>query len=156
MKDVKREYGDEDGDWWGTSYDALIEAMEFDEVLLDVSDDDYQGDSFVLVYKLGQWGFLQYGWGSCSGCDAAQAVSSQEEANKLRDDLYYGIKWFDNYQDWVLWIESGDHKLNWYGHDETFEKFFAQATELIEKNREVSDQELRSVVSSIQTVVRSE
>lgn len=112
-------------DSWGVGYEDLIETMEFDEILVDCSDNDYQGETFTLVRKVGQYGVLNYGWGSCSGCDAAQAVTSGAEANTLRDDLYHGIRWFDTGEELFAWVD-GDHDLQWYGHDSAFQAFLRE------------------------------
>ena len=42
------------------------------KVLVQEDDEDYQGDTFVLLEKDSKYGFLNIGWGSCSGCDAVQ------------------------------------------------------------------------------------
>lgn len=149
MKDVAY-----DPNGYGVSYQALIDTMEFDDVLVEESDDDYQGDTYMLVDKLGRYGFLLFGWGSCSGCDAAQAVSSQAEANELRNQLYSDVKWFDTAREMIAWFEGGDHKLKFYGHDDTFEKFTAAALAILESRAEVTDEEVAQAVQSIQTSVR--
>lgn len=121
MRDVKWSE-----DSWGIGYEDLIETMEFEEILIDCSDDDYQGETYMLVSKLGQYGVFNYGWGSCSGCDAAQAVSSGTEANELRDDLYHSIRWFDTGAELYEWAETADHDLQWYGHDSAFKTFLRE------------------------------
>lgn len=123
MRDVK--WGE---DSWGVSYEDLIETMEFEEILVDCTDNDYQGSTFMLVRKLGQYGVLNYGWGSCSGCDAAQAVSSAAEANELRDDLYHSIRWYDTGEELFEWVD-GDHDLQWYGHDDAWPTFLRELNE---------------------------
>lgn len=109
MKDLT-DYGNE---YW--SYDDLINSMEV-ERLVEVTDDDYQGDTRALVRKDGSYGFLMFGWGSCSGCDALQAVESDlAEATKLRDKLYAEIHWesdaaamaaFLRDKDWALTFDD--------------------------------------------------
>lgn len=145
MKDVKFE-----GDYGGVDYNDLIETMEFSAIPVEESDNDYQGDTFMLVTKLDQIGVLTYGWGSCSGCDAAQAVSSQAEANQLRDDLYYGTRWFDTTADALAWVEDyNGQQLQWYGHSEAFKMFVQKAKEWLEANDHPSEDEIKSAVESI-------
>ena len=56
---------------WKTDYTSILN--QFGYIVIKVDDDDYQGDSRVLYegYK-DEVGYLQFGWGSCSGCDALQ------------------------------------------------------------------------------------
>lgn len=120
--------GDEDPYRWGVGYSELIAAMEFDRELIDVTDNDYQGDTYMLVRKVGQYGVLTFGWGSCSGCDSAEAVTSLEEANALRDEIYHDIRWFDTAEELYAWVDS-DHQLQHYGHDRAFGRFIAELQE---------------------------
>lgn len=61
--------------------------------LLEASDDDCQGDTFAVVEKDGQFGYLQFGWGSCSGCDALQACDTQEEVADLAEHMRSSVVW---------------------------------------------------------------
>ena len=58
-----------------TTYRDLIASMGV-ENLLQVDDNDYQGDSRILVRDYHRYGLLLFGWGSCSGCDAPRMYSS--------------------------------------------------------------------------------
>ena len=70
---------------------------EFGKIIIKVEDGGYQGDT-LLVYKneKNQFGFLSFGWGSCSGCDALQACDTVEDLQELMDHLYNSIIWFDS------------------------------------------------------------
>jgi hypothetical protein len=125
---------------WGTSYDALIETMGYD---------DYQGDTFLLVRKGERYGVLMYGWGSCSGCDAAQAVGSLKEANELRDQLYNGITWNDSLEDLTKWLAGDDEELQWYGHRDTYKKFVAKVEKHLTEHL-VADDEVAAALATIQ------
>lgn len=76
------------------SYTDIINSFEF-EVLLRIDDDDYQGDTRVLFKdrKTNKIGYLLFGWGSCSGCDALEGCCSWEELEELQLSLYNSIKW---------------------------------------------------------------
>lgn len=93
MKPISDVYPDagEYGYFGVYDYGPLIESIGH-EVLVKVDDDDYQGDSNVLFRRAdGAFGYLNFGWGSCSGCDALQACDSYEDLESLRNSLVAGI-----------------------------------------------------------------
>lgn len=73
-------------------------------------DGDYSGDSVILFRRPsdGAFGILEYGWGSCSGCDALQGCDTVEEVNDLRDSLFESIKWFDSATACLEYVKSKD------------------------------------------------
>jgi hypothetical protein len=113
---------------YGPSYTDLIDSMEV-ENLLQVDDDDYQGDSRVLLRDGDRYGLLTFGWGSRSGCDALQAAEGNDtEVRELRDDLWRAIHWEDSAAAlltyiartrWLTYIEGKDWSLD-YSHDPEF------------------------------------
>lgn len=74
-----------------SDYIPLIDSMG--DVLAQWDENDYQGDSVVVLSRQGQFGVLVFGWGSCSGCDALQACGTWEEVNDLRRELFDSIRW---------------------------------------------------------------
>lgn len=89
-------------------YDVLEASFGLSE-LARADDDDWQGDSVVLLRSAdGRLGILEYGWGSCSGCDALQACDTVEEVNDLRDSLFESIKWFDSATACLEYVKSKD------------------------------------------------
>lgn len=86
-------------DRWASmpNYDQIVAT--FGRVLVETSDGDYQGDSLYLITDETRFGILTFGWGSCSGCDALEACSSQSDLDSLQDDLEKSIVWFDNHAD---------------------------------------------------------
>lgn len=55
---------------------------------------DYQGDLvFIVSDSIGRTGVAIAGYSSCSGCDALQACSSQEEYDLLLDAVVNSIFW---------------------------------------------------------------
>lgn len=119
------------------NYEALIESFEVD-ILLDEHDDDYQGDSFYLLRDAdGRYGYLVFGWGSCSGCDAFAASSddvwSGEDPSALidlRDSLWDDVSWFDSLDDLRAYFKENDVKLQWYGHRSAFKVFLERVNDL--------------------------
>jgi hypothetical protein len=110
---------------WGCSYSALIE--KFATVELEKSDADYSGDSFMIVRDAGEPGFLKFGWGSCSGCDALQACDSYAEIAKLMSSLASGVVWFASDDEMRKWMTKHDWKGEWCYGDATLQAFLAEA-----------------------------
>lgn len=78
-------------------------------ILLEVSDDDYQGDTRLLLRDAeGRWGYLRFGWGSCSGCDSLQACDSLPELSDLRDELARGVHWEADPYALAYWLAHRD------------------------------------------------
>lgn len=110
-------------------YDPIIRS--FGEVLVQVDDDDYIGDTRVLLRKDGRYGFLNFGWGSCSGCDALQASDSYEEIDELIDDLENDIKWFDTLANAQAYIANDEERQgSYYYHEAEWDKFKAAVAEV--------------------------
>lgn len=78
-------------DYCESNYNPMLE--QFGEIIIQVDDRDYQGDSRLLYKKENMYGYLQFGWGSCSGCDALQACETYEDLQQLSDCLERSIQW---------------------------------------------------------------
>ena len=63
MRPITEVYSDES--YFG-DYQPLLESFEYD-ILLQIDDNDYQGDSRLLFKDGDRFGILTFGWGSCSG-----------------------------------------------------------------------------------------
>ena len=95
MKNIKDVFPNADKDMWfyvEGGYEAILESFEY-EILLKKDYGSYQGDTLVLFKDNNKYGFLNFGWGSCSGCDALAACSDYEDLRKLRDGLHNDIVW---------------------------------------------------------------
>jgi len=116
----------------GYDYNELIDTMKV-EIYVQADDQDYQGDSIYLIRKRNAnadgekyFGILVFGWGSCSGCDSAQAVENAQEATALRNDLYNGIVWVGSTLDDVRrYVDKRDWKGTWL-NDNLVKDFQAQ------------------------------
>ena len=95
-------------------YTPIINS--FGDILFTLSDDDYSGDTFVLYYTGGEWGYLEFGWGSCSACDALQGCSTWEEAEELYSQLQDKILRFYKTKDILNYFMNHD----WCGEKKTF------------------------------------
>jgi hypothetical protein len=126
MKKAKEIYDEKDSYCW---YDYNPMLKEFGEIVVKVDDEDYQGDSRVL-YKYGdKYGWLQFGWGSCSGCDALQGCREIEEVQELMDDLKGRIVWFDNKAEASKFFEEHDWSGDYTGRDENQKEFIEKCLE---------------------------
>lgn len=99
-------------------YQPILES--FGEILIQVDDNDYQGDSRVLLHSDLGYGVLIFGWGSCSGCDSLQSCSSYDEIDNLIKDMFNDTKWFKSLEECQTWAKNRDWELQYSFHcDET-------------------------------------
>lgn len=88
-------------------YAPLIKSLG--DVIIQHDTDDYQGDTLVLYdYGNDNYGYLCFGWGSCSGCDALQDCETYQEVAKLRDKLKSSITMFDSRQACLNFMKHHD------------------------------------------------
>lgn len=112
-----------------SDYDPIIQS--FGDVLVQVDDNDYSGDTRALLRKDGRYGFLNFGWGSCSGCDGLQACSSYEDVEDLITSLKGDIKWFDTLAQAQAYIANDEERQgSYYYHQEEWEKFKTAVAEV--------------------------
>lgn len=108
-------------------YESLIDSMGY-EIVLQVDDNDYQGDSRTLLRDGERWGFLSFGWGSCSGCDALQAVEGDlDEMTKLRDSLAADVHWEPDRSEMHRYLAEKDWGLEFFGHRQETDEFVRRA-----------------------------
>lgn len=111
-------------------YQPMID--EFGKIILQESDDAYQGSTWVLYQDNDRIGFLRFGWGSCSGCDALQACESFDEIQTLMDELWQSIMWFDSSKDALKFFKEHDWEGDWDNSIESSNIFVKKAIELLE------------------------
>jgi hypothetical protein len=130
MKTAKELFSSEKED--GIEYaDYQPILNEFGEILLQVDDSDYQGDSRLLYRDNNKIGYLNFGWGSCSGCDALQACDTIEEVQDLMDYLYNMIKWFDSKKEALNFFNNHDWKGDYSYNEEEQIEFINKAKEIL-------------------------
>lgn len=106
---------------WIYDYQPILNAIG--NVLIQVDDDDYQGDSRLLYEKEGKFGYLIFGWGSCSGCDALQACESMNDVQDLIDGLVNDVKWFDSLGELKEYFKEKDWELEYSWHSSETKEF---------------------------------
>jgi hypothetical protein len=134
MKTAKEIYGNDlDGEpFYGPCEYSPILA-EFGEIVVKVDDNDYQGDSRVLYRDGDRWGYLQFGWGSCSGCDALQACDTFAEIDALMSELQGQIRWFDSAAEALDFFRSHDWEGDYCCQSDEQNDFIQKATAALEK-----------------------
>jgi len=100
---------------WSFSYEDLVERLG--ETVLSASDDGYQGSSYFLLKSGDRYGYLEFGWGSCSGCDALAGCESKEEVGQLFIQLRDSIHWEPSLDAILAWFKTHDWKGGWSWHD---------------------------------------
>jgi hypothetical protein len=110
------------GSFYGPgNYQPIID--ELGNVLVQVDDNDYQGDSRILYEKDGKYGFLIFGWGSCSGCDSLQACGNICEIQDLMENLESSVKWYDTIDELKQYFKDKDWDLEYSWHAEETKEF---------------------------------
>ena len=122
--DVAKIYDPNDS-WSWSDYDPMLNA--FGKIVIQVDDHDYQGDSRVLYDEGLKIGYLIFGWGSCSGCDALQACDTIDEVQKLCNELQDSIKWFDDRKSALEWFENHDWEGDFCYLNDNTKKFISMA-----------------------------
>lgn len=103
-----------------------------DAIVLEESDDNYQGDSFLVVNAnwRDNYGYITFGWGSCSGCDAWESEDTPADRAQLITDILKSSKWFDDLDSLKAYIASPDREGDWYSDNETWKTFARKVAEL--------------------------
>jgi hypothetical protein len=132
MKPIREVYPDagEDGYFSVGDYNPLLESLGY-KIILQVDDNDYQGDSRLLLKDGDRYGWLQFGWGSCSGCDALQSCNNYEEVDKLRTGLANGIKWFDSKAEALEFFRAHDWEGDYSWNTSTQADFVSKSISLL-------------------------
>jgi hypothetical protein len=111
-------------------YDELLKSFGH-EVVLKVDERNYQGDSWVIFRDGGRYGYLCFGWGSCSGCDALQACQNEEDVEELRQKLRSDTRWFDDAEACLDFFYGHDWEGDHVWHAEEFHSFLDRAKTLL-------------------------
>lgn len=96
----------DDSHYGPSDYTPIIEHCG--TVIERHDDDNYQGDTRVLLEANGRLGYLEIGWGSCSGCDCLQGCSSWSDLQELIDEITTSVRWFDSKSEALQWFKDHD------------------------------------------------
>lgn len=123
------------GDKWYSSlfstpgYEELLSTFEV-EVLVNQSLGSYQGDYLVILRDKDHYGFLEFSYGSCSGCDSLAGCDTVEQAEEVRDGLWESVQWktVEEMRDFIRTRKWEDH---YYHSDSEFPKFLDAAKKAV-------------------------
>lgn len=120
----------ERGSFYGPcSYQPILDS--FGKIILQKDDHGYSGDSRVLYQTEQGIGYLQFGWGSCSGCDVLQACDHISEIDTLISQLRDGIKWFASPAEALAYFNEHDWGGDYSWHADEQKEFIEQAKTLL-------------------------
>lgn len=108
-----------------SDYNPMLNAIG--NVAVKVEEDGYQGDTWVLYDNDGKFGYLNFGWGSCSGCDALQACDTFKEAQDLFDYIERQVIWFESIDDAMSFIQSDARTMDYAWSSEDFKTFISKS-----------------------------
>ena len=128
MKTASELYPDYTGGYGPSNYQPIIDS--FGEVLLQVDDQDYQGDSRVLYKDGRRYGLLIFGWGSCSGCDALQACDTVADVDTLIERLHGAVIWKSK-AEMAKYLVEHDWEGDFSWHAGETREFLRQAKEVM-------------------------
>ena len=112
-----------------SDYQPILDS--FGKIILQIDDADWQGDSRVL-YKRGEHiGYLQFGWGSCSGCDALQACATYDKVDAVIQHLSGAISWFSSAANALTFFTCHDWEGDYSWHAEEQKEFIRKSIELL-------------------------
>ena len=105
----------------------------FGKIIIQIDDDDYSGDSRVL-YECSEKeiGYLNFGWGSCSGCDSLQACSDVNEIVTLANNLQSQVKWLAREEMLKFFLEH-DWEGEYSYHEEKQKEFITKVIDFLQK-----------------------
>lgn len=125
--DVREIYADDDWGWY--DYHPMLNA--FGNIVIQVDESGYQGDSWLLYDEKDKIGYLTFGWGSCSGCDALQSCGTLEDVQRVCDSLQDSIKWFDNKTQALEWFNAHDWEGDYCWYLDEAKKFVKKCIEYL-------------------------
>ncbi len=112
-------------------YNPIVK--HFGKVILQWDQKSYQGDTGAILKKGNQFGYLNFGWGSCSGCDALQACNNFADIDKLIEHLETQIQWFDSLQDLKDYFAKTDWEAKYCWGEPEFREFVKNVQKLEDK-----------------------
>lgn len=134
MTDAKTlypDYTDEKGRFLcgPSNYQPMIDS--FGDILVQVDDTDYQGDTSVLYRRGDVYGILIFGWGSCSGCDALQGCNTVADIDDVISSTRDMIKW--GTCDEILRHVSDEEARcgEWSWHAKETQEFYKRVKEIL-------------------------
>ena len=117
--------------WFEAPSDYAPILSSFGKIVIQCDEKEYQGDSWVLYNVNDKIGFLNFGWGSCSGCDALLCCSSYEELDTLIEQLRNNIKWFESKGAALDWFKTHEWKGDYCCYIDELKQFLREAIDYL-------------------------
>lgn len=117
--------------WYWDNYQPILNA--FGNIVLQVDDTGWNGDSRVLYDNDGTFGYLIFGWGSCSACDALRACEDLDDVQNLCDQLQDMIKWLGTKEEALAYFRTHDLEGDYVWYDEEGREFVNKAIEYLKE-----------------------
>jgi len=127
IEEVYPQFKGQDHFYGPGDYQPLLNSLEY-TIAVQETEPDYQGDTWLLLRDTegDRWGYLCFGWGSCSGCDALQACETYQDIDALRRKLYHDIRW-DTKAGLLAWLNEHD----WEGDFSSKPEYFLAAAKAV-------------------------
>lgn len=87
----------------GLGYESVLDTFGYEVVLYETLG-SWQGDIVTILKDGTRFGFLMFGYGSCSGCDALEGTSTLDDLKALAIGLHSDIRWFESMSDLARWL----------------------------------------------------
>lgn len=112
-------------------YEDMVDSIG--EIVQEISLGTSEGDLLFLIRgkENKKWGYVGVGYGSCAGCDAYQACSTNKELQSLRDDIENSTRWFDNSTEAIDFFVNHDWKGDYFGRDPGLQEFIQRCQDAI-------------------------
>lgn len=88
-----------------------VSEIVFDSwtILWENSENDYSGQATIFGVKEGQYRFLQYDYGSCSGCDSYEDMSAAE-LKRAFDNLTLTFQNTQSFCNWMIMVRDTNNR----------------------------------------------
>ena len=114
------------------SYGAMVASWGYE--ILDMEPfGEYHGDYAVLLQDGNRYGWLTFGYGSCSGCDTMEYLDygggTEKEYIEFAEQVRNEIKWDSarGLADWLSDTEIQEGKYSW--HEDGYPEYVKAAVE---------------------------
>jgi len=131
LKTARELYPNTDENDYSPFYCYTPITDSFGKILVQIDEGNYQGDSWILYdFEDGTYGYLCFGWGSCSGCDALQACRSYDDADNLIKSLHNSIRIYTKEELIQFFSDEKVLEQHYSWHAQDFQKFLEKVGEL--------------------------
>ena len=125
-------------------YEIILRSFQY-KIIIRVDENGYSGDIYVVFeddYR--GFGYLCFGFGSCTGCDALKKCKTVAEAEMLQLKLHNKIRWFESLDEMLEYLHDDTYKAcNYEFNLITFQTFLDVLNLYIDKEKEPREADIR-------------